>query len=53
MRVAKLTGFVDATGEEVVEEALLGLFELGDQPLRRPDRLVRRIQDLRNALLLS
>ena len=52
-RITEATRFVDAAGEEVLEEALLGLFELGDEPLGRPDRLVQRIQDLRNPPLLS
>src|SRR6266566_1665755 len=51
--VAEVAEFVDAAGEEVVEQALLGLFELGDEPLRRPDSLIHRIQDLGNPPLLS
>ena len=36
-----------------MEDALFDLFELGNEPLRRPDRLVRRIQDRHDPALLS
>jgi hypothetical protein len=52
VRIAQLAVIVDATREEVVDETLLGLFELGDEPFRRADRLVRRFQDVHNPGLL-
>jgi hypothetical protein len=51
--VSKTTSLVDASGEEVMEEALLGLFELGDEPLGRPNRLICRVQDLRDYTLFG
>ena len=46
IRVSEVARFVDAAGEEVVKQTLLRLFELGNEPLRRSDRLIGRIQDL-------
>jgi len=47
MWIAKLAGFVDAAGEEILEEALLDLFELSGEEIRRSDRVIHRIQSVR------
>src|SRR5690606_17078292 len=44
---------VDAAGEQVVEQALLHLLELGDDLLGLADRLVQRVEDLGDLTLFG
>ncbi len=46
-------GMADASGEELLEQALLDLAGLVDNGLRRLNRLVRAPQNLGNLLLLA
>lgn len=43
--VPDAAALIYAAREEIAEESLLGLFELGDETLRRVDFLIRRIKD--------
>src|SRR6266536_76415 len=52
VEIAEVARLIDAAGEQVGEQPLLGLLELGDESLRRPDRLLHRIQDFGDSPLL-
>ena len=51
-RVAELAVFIEATGEEVVEQAGTYLLELSNHRLCLSNRLIRRLQDSSNPLAL-
>ena len=50
--IAELAVFVEATGEEVVEQTSAHLLELRNHRLRLRNRLVHRVQHRRDARLL-
>src|SRR5438128_1861039 len=49
--VAELAMFIEATGEEIVEQAGAHLLELHNRRLRLRNRLIHRVQHRRNAPL--
>ena len=49
--VAELAVFVDASGEEVVEQALLDLLELGDELFGFLDGVVEGVEDFGDTAL--
>lgn len=50
--IAELAVLVQPTGEEIVQESLFHLLQLGDNRLGLLDCLVDRVQDLGDAALL-
>jgi hypothetical protein len=51
LRIAQLTVLINPSGEQVVEQPLLHLLELGDHLLGLADGLVESVEDLSDAAL--